>query len=119
PRDVVAFYQGKLRGRYPLEAVPNGLMVKGDKSPFSFVMLQNNGDRYYLILQRNTLAPVTKPVGSLPPAYGVEFPADATLIIRSEQAVVARSRLAVATVCEFFDTKYGALEGVMVMKDLD
>ncbi len=120
PRDVLQFYRAKLHGKYKLKDMPNGLMIEDQNSPFSFINLSANGDRWYLMLQRNALAPASdKPAGPLPAAFGVEFPPDASLIMRSDQAVVARSRLGFAAVCEFYDTKYGKIEGIIVMKDLE
>jgi serine/threonine protein kinase len=120
PRDVLQFYRAKLHGEFKLKDMPNGLMIEDQDSPFSFITLSANGDRWYLILQRNALAPASaKPAGPMPAAFGVEFPPDASLIMRSDQAVVARSRLGFAAVCEFYETKYGSIQGMMVMKDLE
>ncbi len=117
PLDVLGFYRAKLHGKYTLKDVPNGLMIEDQTSPFSYVTLTPNGDRYYLMLARNSLVPAKKANGPLPAAYGVEFPPDASLIMRSEQATVARSRLGFAEVCSFYEQKYGNIKGVMVMKD--
>ena len=118
PRAVIAFYKATLHGKYSVKDVPNGVMIEDEQSPFSYVVLSPNGDRYYLILQRNLLAPKpAAPAGPPAPVFGVDFPADASLIMRSEQATVMRSRLGMKQVCDFYEAKYGALKGVMVMRD--
>jgi len=119
-RDVVAFYKARLHGRYTVSDVPNGLMIAEQDSPFSYIILSPNGDRFYRMFQRNALAPrPDKPAGPPPPAFGVEFPEDATMIMKSEQAMVMRSRLPFKKVCDFYQDKYGSLKGVMVMRDED
>jgi hypothetical protein len=118
PRDLMGFYKAKLFGRYSVKDVPNGLMIEDQDSPFSYITLTPNGDSHWLIYQRNALAPKPdKPPEPLAPAFGVEFPADATMYMRSEQAMVARSRLPFKEVCDFYEKKYGGMKGVMVMRD--
>lgn len=117
-RDLIGFYRAKLHGRYKVEDMANGLMLKGEDTPFSYVMVQNNGDRNYLMLSRNPLAP-KKADGPLPAAFGVDFPPDATLVMRSAQAVVARSRQSLASVCAFYEAKYSGRDGFMWLNNLD
>lgn len=117
-RDLLGFYRAKLHGRYKVEDMANGLMLKGEDVPFSYVMIQNNGDRNYLMLSRNPLAP-KKADGPLPSAFGVDFPPDATLVMRSAQAVVARSRQSLASVCGFYEAKYSGRDGFMWLNNLD
>lgn len=117
-RELIGFYRAKLHGRYRVEEMGSGLMVKDEDAPFNYVMVQNNGDRNYLMLSRNPMAP-KKADGPLPPAFGVEFPPDATLVMRSPQAVVARSRQSLASVCAFYEAKYSGRDGFIWLNNLD
>jgi serine/threonine protein kinase len=119
-REVIGFYKAKLHGKYTVKDVPNGLMVESQDSPFSYITVQPNGDVIYLVLSRNALAEKPqKPSGPPPPAFGVEFPDDASMIVRSEQAIVMRSRKAHKELCDWYESKYGSIKGVMVMRDLE
>ncbi len=118
PKDAIAFFKAKLHGKYTVSDVPNGIAIAEQESPFSYVTFSPFGDRYYMMLARNALAPrPDKPKGPPPPAFGVEFPDDASLIMKSEQATAMRSRLGFANVCDFYDKKYGGIKGVMVMRN--
>lgn len=123
PRDIMAFYKGQLQGRYPLEEIPNGLSIKSQESPFSFITLSPNGDAFYLSLSRNVMAPETGKASRTNPAgetvFGVDIPGDMSVIMRSEMAIVLRSRRPLAEVCTYFTDRYGRLEKVMVISDFE
>jgi len=118
PRDVIGFYKAKLHGKYALTDSPNGLMIADQGSPFSVISFSPMGDRFYLILSRNALAPPPKQAKGPPaPAFGIEFPDDASMIMKSEQAVVMRSRKPLKEVCSFYVDKYSNLKNVTTMRN--
>jgi hypothetical protein len=120
PRDAIAFYKSKLSGRYRVGDVPNGIMIEGPDTPFSYVTFTPYADRFNMVLTRNALAAQPdKPAGPPPPAFGVGFPDDATLVMKSEQAVAMRSRKPFDEVCAFYEKQFGGIKGVMVMRDDD
>ncbi len=117
PRDLVGFYRAKLHGKYKLRDVPNGLEVSDPDSPFSYITFSMVSDRTYLVLSRNALAPQPEKKGPPPPAFGVDFPPDATLTMKTEQAVIMRSRQKLTPTCDKFIATYGSVKGAMVWRD--
>jgi tRNA A-37 threonylcarbamoyl transferase component Bud32 len=119
-REIILFYRQQLQGRYPVEEIPNGLSIKSSDSPFSFVTLSANGDSFLLNLTRNVLAPETEKAGKQKDGetiFGLEIPDGCSVIVRSEQALVLRSRMALADVCAHFFSRYGGLPNVVVVNN--
>jgi serine/threonine-protein kinase len=121
PREVMAFYRHQLAGRYIVEDMPNGLQVKSQDSPFSFITLSANGDTFFLSLSRNVMAPETqkasRPAEGGETVFGVEIPPDSSIIMRAEMNVVLRNRKSMNELCKWFTDRYGRLEKIMVMHD--
>jgi serine/threonine protein kinase len=118
PQEIMGFYRAKLHGVYAIKEALNGLLIDDPKTPYTGVTFSPYGDRFYLMLTRNPLVP-TKVTGPLAPGFGVEFPPDSSLIMRSPQAVVVRSRKPFAEVCEFFMSRYGNVPNVIASKDAE
>ncbi len=118
PAELIGFYKAKLHGRYTLKDSANGLVIEDPKSPFTSITFSAYGDRYFLMLARNVMIPAKKgePIA---PAFGVEFPAEATLIMRSPQAVIVRSRQPFAAICDFYTNKYGNIKNVVAARDIE
>jgi tRNA A-37 threonylcarbamoyl transferase component Bud32 len=119
-REIILFYKQQLSGRYTVEEIPNGLQVKNSDSPFSFITLSANGDAFLLNLTRNVLAPETEKAGKQKDGetvFGLELPDGCSVIVRSEQALVLRSRMSLADVCAHFFSRYGGLPNVVVVNN--
>jgi len=119
-REIIAFYKAKLRGRYALEDIPNGISIKDPESPFSFVVLTPNGDTLMLSLTRNVLAASTVKANTHNASnaiFGVIVPGKTSIIVKSETAVVLRSRMGMAELCDYFRNKYGNLPKVVSVGD--
>jgi hypothetical protein len=121
-RDIIAFYKRQLRGRYAMEDIPNGLSIKDPDSPFSFVVLSANGDTLMLSLTRNVLAPSTEAANTHDAdeaVFGVKIPGKTTIIVRSDTAVVLRSRMSMEKMCDYLRNNYGKLPKVVTVGDPD
>ena len=119
--DVIAFYKAKLAGRYgDLQEIPNGLMIAGDKTPFSTISVMNGADNLSIILSRNALAKTSGPKDISGKSYfGVAAIDDASVIAKMDNVAVLRSRKSMREVCAFYTDRYSEVTGVVTAKDVE
>jgi len=119
-REVLTFFKAKLAGRYgALTDIPNGLMIGGDEAPFSTLSVMTMGDRLNIVLARNAMAKAATAPPSLEGKRFFDVPAipDASIVMKSPQVAVLRSRASMVEACRFYTEQLAALDGVTTVQD--
>jgi len=102
-RELIGFYKAQLHGKYALRDIPNGIQIDDANAPFSYVTISaGTGPGMMLVLTRNVM--VEREDKGPDPAFGVLFPEGSTMVVKSPQAVVVRSKRAFKDVCDFYAT---------------
>ena len=116
PVEVLRFYRHHLGARYgPILKMPNGLQIKDERSPVSFVVVSHSTSGLMISLTRNVMIRTKDTTRAEAAAFGVALFPGARLMTKTPTSLHLKVDRYVGEVVDFYRKRYGGIKGLNVI----